>query len=228
MRQLIAVPMGILLVVMVVGSVSAADAGNGCSSSLPTKSNGTWYSVARPGRRQGLVRVQVESTKMPCRSHWGAGANYRLDLYKGCSTKITGSDRSGTQYEDIIRKLGAGTYYVKVASSTGNYSPTPYNLRFRLLGSGLTILSHTTYVDSIDFRHILGEVHNASSDTGGSWISTRPSTLDWAGRRHRLHVHDADIVISGTRSPFDMFFDPPLNYDHYKVSVNGLDFCGAS
>jgi PKD repeat protein len=92
----------------------------------------------------------------------------RLDLYSSCSTRLAGSDADGTRFEEITRRLGEGTYRVKVSFPGGGRSQTPYVLRFQPLLDGMVVKSsRTTSGPTGGAVRIVGEVLNNTGATRG-------------------------------------------------------------
>jgi glucose/arabinose dehydrogenase len=115
-----------------------------------------WYRFALTTRR----RVVLTVGDLP--------VNARVDLYSSCSNRITGSDSTGTHYEELTRILSAGTYRVRVTFPGGGRSTTPYAIRFRPMPSGTTVKSsRTTSGAGGGSVRIVGEVLNNTGRTTG-------------------------------------------------------------
>ena len=81
-----------------------------------------------------------------------------VELYSGCTTKLVGSDRSGTTPEELFRTLSPGTYAVRVIGKTET-SSSPYALKIRSLPASVSVLSTRTRIDGSTLR-LVGEVYN--------------------------------------------------------------------
>jgi uncharacterized repeat protein (TIGR01451 family) len=93
----------------------------------------------------------------------GMPADFTLSLYNASCTKIAdATDAPG--FEQILRRLAAGNYFVRIAGASGSVSSViPYSLQFRNLQSGVFVLSSTRWTASGKL-HIAGVVLNNTSD----------------------------------------------------------------
>jgi glucose/arabinose dehydrogenase len=140
-------------------------------ASAPTTPTGSWRSERASGNgdvdwfRFSIAhghRVVITAGDLP--------VNARLDLYSSCSTRLATVDAStGTRYEELTKKLAAGTYRVKVSFPGGGRSDTPYVLRFRSLLGGTAIKSSrvTQGAGGGGVVRIAGEVINDTGATAG-------------------------------------------------------------
>ncbi|HEY3334515.1 MAG TPA: PQQ-dependent sugar dehydrogenase [Candidatus Limnocylindrales bacterium] len=96
--------------------------------------------------------------------------NARLDLYSSCATRLATADASiGTRFEELTRRLGAGTYRVRVSFPGGGGSDAPYVVRFRSLPGGTTVKSSrvTRGAGGGGIVRIVGEIINNTRATTG-------------------------------------------------------------
>lgn len=68
-------------------------------------------------------------------------ADYALELFNSGGSRLALSDLTGPVFEEIYRQLPAGRYFLKVSSSRGAITTTPYLVRFDSLGDGVFALS---------------------------------------------------------------------------------------
>ncbi len=54
----------------------------------------------------------------------------KAELYKGCSTRLASVNAPGRNDDVITRKLGPGTYRVRITSPSNNWSGSTYRVRF--------------------------------------------------------------------------------------------------
>lgn len=94
-----------------------------------------------------------------------------LELWSGCSTRLVASDMPGTNWEEILRTLPAGTYALKV-TDTGGASPGVYNVRVSWMASPVGITTSRAIVGSSQVR-IVGELYNFSSGYRSPTITAR-------------------------------------------------------
>jgi len=206
-------------------ALAATDQPGLCSNATTTSAKDTWL--------QGVIsaNTDVDWFKFTTTSSRGVvvvlgdlPANYALALYSTCSSAglLATSDHGSTSFEDVVMRLPAGTYRVKVWSSAGASSATPYVVRFRSWPTGVHVTSARAWVDSSFERnlHVPGEVFNNTSsnrrlvritvrmyDAAGTLLGT---AFNYAG---------LDVVGAGKRAPFHVAVETPLGYHHFTVSV---------
>jgi hypothetical protein len=115
------------------------------------------------------------------------------------------------------------------------------NLRYRALGAAfavavagvfslatpanasviVNVVSSSSYVDSIDYRHIVGELRNDGTETA-DFVQLNLSYLDQNERLLKTDVTYARLspFAPGEKSPFETAFEPPAGYHHYKIAVD--------
>jgi hypothetical protein len=175
---------------------------------LSSASDRDWFVFTRPNSKWALITLG------------GLGANYRLDLYGACGAPIASSNRSGTQYEELYRRLPAGTYHLRVTSAVGAVSGEPYGLRLRPLATGVQVLSSSGWLEYGSNARIAGEVLNNTStaredvrlrirfyDVSNALLATRFTFA----RRERLPER--------ARSMFLWSDETIARFDHYTVAV---------
>lgn len=87
--------------------------------------------------------------------------------------------------------------------------------------TSVTIVSSSSYVDSIDYRHVVGEVRN----TGTTNVDSVELTVTFHDAGGRLletsSTYSAlDILAPGERAPFHAIDETPPGYDHYELSLS--------
>lgn len=85
----------------------------------------------------------------------------------------------------------------------------------------ITILSSSSYVDNIDYRHVVGEVRNDST-SNVSFVQLNVTFHDSSDRLLATETSYAslDILAPGEKSPFHAIHQEVPAYDHYKLSVS--------
>ena len=183
------------------GTCSSAPAGSAPTGAWTSGRIGTagdidWYKFTLSSSRR--VRIVLGDLAV--------GA--RVELYRGCSTLVAGSDQGGTTPEELFRTLSSGSYAVKVIGKTKS-SSSPYALSIRSLPGSVTVLSTRT-LNSDGTLRLMGEVYNNTSSqrqvtvtarlysAAGTLLATRsavtlPSIIEPQGR--------APYVISGSVPP---------------------------
>jgi glucose/arabinose dehydrogenase len=201
----------------------APDAANSCGALTTNSRQGKWLKEKlSSGSDVDWYRFKL-SEKGWVRIVLGAlPRNYRLDLYSACGTRLASSDRSGKEFEEIYRQLAAGTYRVRVKSSTGKVDPQQdYALRFQRLGAGLRLLSSTSWLQS-GTLHIHGEVLN-NRGYSQRLVRVEATFYDAAGAvlgKQAAYTH-VDVLRRRTRSPFAISAAAPKGYARYSLSVTG-------
>jgi glucose/arabinose dehydrogenase len=149
-----------------------------------------WYSFTVPSTK----RVVITLGDLP--------VDARLDLYHGCSTRLTGVDHVGTRFEELTRVLTAGTYRVRVSVPSDTAGATPYALRVMAVGSTVAIKSKTVRTSSGTTR-IIGEVLNNTRGTIGR-VTIKATFKDSGGHvvRTLTGLSFATRIGVGGLSPF--------------------------
>ncbi|HUG28975.1 MAG TPA: polysaccharide deacetylase family protein [Candidatus Limnocylindria bacterium] len=202
-------------------SVAAADAPGSCSSGLPTSARNTWL-TGTIGTSTDVdwyefsvtsgSRAQVTLGNLP--------ADYDLRVYRGCTTLVGSSNRSGRQFDEVYAYFRAGTYYVRVRGFDGARSVSRYALRFRTLAWGTPVLSSTTWTDSSGYLHIAGEVLNNTAEPR-RWLQLDASLLNGSGASIGSAVGYPRVTTLApwTRSPFEIVTRKPAGFAKAKVRV---------
>jgi hypothetical protein len=150
----------------------------------------------------------------------GLTANYSLELYSSCGTKIATSDRTGSRFEEIYRELPIGAYYVRVRYISGTVNTTmPYGLKFSTLAEGMTILSSSSFLNN-GKQVVVGELLNNTGDKRelAQVTATYFNAANQAIARASALAY-LNVVPSRGRTPFKVSLTQPDAYDHYSVEV---------
>ena len=141
------------------------DAANTCATA-PTYTKAAWtYNTLSSTADVDWYKFSVTSQLWNQVSLVGLTANYSLDLYSDCGTKIATSDRTGSRFEEIYRELPIGAYYVRVRYISGTVNTTmPYGLKFSTLAEGVTILSSSSFLNN-GKQVVVGELVNNTGDS---------------------------------------------------------------
>ena len=121
---------------------ATTDASNTCAGAgAALAPSGQW----RPGRLGSpndvdWYRFRLTTTKTVRVVLGDLSTSARLELYRGCSTLLQRSDRSGTAAEEIIRSLPAGTYAVRLVGSAVPET-TDHVLLAKTLASGVHVMT---------------------------------------------------------------------------------------
>src|SRR5262249_6298344 len=110
-------------------ALADTDAANSCASAraLPA---GTWHSESlSSGADVDFYRFSTTAPARALITVGGLDANDRLDLFSACGTLLASSNRPGTQYEEIYRRLPPGTFRLRVLHAAGPTSTHPYAVR---------------------------------------------------------------------------------------------------
>ena len=200
---------------------AAADAPGSCASSLPTSARNTWLTGTIATSTDvdwyefsvtAGTRAQVTLGNLP--------ADYDLRVYRGCTTLVGSSVRSGRQFDEVYAYFSAGTYYVRVRGYDGAHSASPYALRFRTLGWGTPVLSSTTWTDSSGYLHVAGEVLNNTSEPR-RWLQLDVTLLNASGGSIGSAVGYPRVATLApwTRSPFEIVTRKPTGFAKATVRV---------
>ncbi|MEP7158814.1 MAG: hypothetical protein ABI797_05260, partial [Chloroflexota bacterium] len=204
-------------------SGSSADAPNKCAAATTTSTQGTWLRNSLSSTSdKDWYRFSVGSTGWVRILLGNLGGNYRIDLYKACSTLKFTSNRSGSESEEIYAQLSAGTYRVRVSAASGaTVNPQQeFGLKFSTYATGLHILSSSAWTSGSNLN-IDGEVLNNTADRH-RLIGVTATLYDSAGQVLATRGEWAWInVLPGrNRSPFHIALARPAGYHHYSVAVN--------
>lgn len=82
-----------------------------------------------------------------------------------------------------------------------------------------SLVSSSAYVDAADYVHVVGEVQNVSAGNI-EFVKVNLDELDSNGGLLGTDYSYAqlDRMKSNEKSPFDVLFEPPSGYDHYRIS----------
>ena len=199
---------------------SVTDASDSCSGAPIGPTGSTWRTGAfDSGSDADWYRFSVTSTRTVEIVLGDLPVDASLRLYKGCSTLLTSSDRSGTGTERILKSLAKGTYAVKV-SAKGTASDPAYALRIRRLSSGLSVISSSNQVDEgAGTLTLVGEIWNEYSTTRGP-ITVTAKLYDGSG--HLLGTRSAPATlyaVSHSRAPFRITGSLPDGFARATYSV---------
>ena len=197
------------------------DAPDTCSSAKPQASLGAWFGgTTRSATDVDWFRFSLATAQAVQVLLGDLPNDASLRLYQGCSTLLATSDHSGTAPEEIIRRLGAGTYSVRIAGHGGFDVTRPYQARIRLLGSSPVALSFDDTASAGRLR-IAGELLNASSTRLGP-ITVRARLFDAQGHLLGTWTRAAYVPVLDplARSPFLLTGPAPARFDHAMVSVD--------
>lgn len=122
------------------------------SDTIDSAGDQDWYRFTTTSTR--TVRVVLGS--LP--------ADYTATLHSSRGTLLAGRNRPGVEFEEIIKRLRAGTYFVKVSSPSGETSTSPYRVRFHPYPAGIKVLSRRKVVVGTD-TFIEGELLNTFAST---------------------------------------------------------------
>ena len=202
-------------------SVAAADAPGSCASGLPTSARNTWITGAIGSSTDvdwyefsvpAGTRAQVTLGTLP--------ADYDLTVFRGCTTLVGASERSGRQFDEVYAYFGAGTYYARVRGFEGASSPSTYSLRFRTLAWGTPVLSSTTWTDGAGLLHVAGEVLNNTAEPR-RWLQLDATLLNGDGTTigSAVGYTRTATVAPWSRSPFEIITRKPTGFAKATVRV---------
>jgi glucose/arabinose dehydrogenase len=141
----------------------------------------------------------------------------RVDLYSSCSNLLQSSQRTGSGFEQLYRKLPAGTYRVKVSGVGG--ASGPYALRFQILSNSLTFVTRTGWHtgSTVVFA---GEIINNDSSIRRSILvhATLYNASNQKIGERSGHAYTYGLVSGGT-APYRLAFAEPAGYDHAVMSM---------
>lgn len=203
------------------GTAAAADAPGSCSTSAAARTKNAWLTgTIGSATDVDWYRFNVSTGTRAIVTLGNLPANYELRVYRGCSTLVGSSNRSGRQFEDIYAYLAAGSYFVRISGVAGASSPATYALRFRTVAWGLRILSSTTWTDGSGYLHIAGEVLNNTAEPR-RWVQVDASLLNADGVTIGSAVGYSDIptLAPWTRSPFEIVTRKPSGYTRTTLRI---------
>ena len=147
------------------------DAPDTCGSATST-ATGSWKSEHASGNGDvDWFKFTIAQTHRVVITAGDLPANARLDLYSSCATRLATVDTwSSSRFEELTKRLGGGTYRVKVSFPGGGRGDAPYILRFRPLVGGTSIKSAriTRGAGGGGLMRIAGEVINNTGATTGA------------------------------------------------------------
>jgi peptidoglycan/xylan/chitin deacetylase (PgdA/CDA1 family) len=204
------------------GAAVAADAPNSCAAATSARPQNTWLSESISSPTDvDWYRFDKASSGYALITLGRLATDFDLYLYRPCSTLVASSHRSNTQFDQIYRNLGAGTYYVKVVGFAGRYSATAYALRFRPLSESVQVLSlRAPWTDSAGYLHLQGEVLNNTAYRR-RWIQLNATIFNSSNGAVGSGVGYTDValMLPRTRSPFEIVVRKPATYHHASVLV---------
>jgi hypothetical protein len=132
-------------------AASASPQGVWLTETLRSSSDVDWYAfgVARAGYHY------VRLGHLP--------ADYAFTLYDRGGNLLGVGSRPGRQFEEVVRYLPAGTYYVRVSVVHGYSTTVPYHLSFGRFADGLVILSR--HLNTSDHELVVEMMNNT-----GAWV----------------------------------------------------------
>ncbi len=222
MRRRLALVAAVLLTLATAGPAAAAERPNTCGAAGVNSPPNKWLTdTLAPAGDVDWFRFRLTSAARVLITLGDLPADYRLDLYSACGTRIAGSDRPGVQFEELYRSLAIGTYRVRISSASAATSEAPYVLRFRPLPHSVTVLSSTTWVDDIGYRHIAGEVLNNTA-YNRRFVRINATIYNESGVviDTDFTYADLDIVKARSRSSFELLFPEPTGYARVRLTVS--------
>lgn len=203
-------------------AVGLSDQPGTCAGATTNSSVNVWLSeTVGSTTDQDWYRFTVSSQTYVLITLGDLPANYQLELYGACGTKLAGSNRSGRTYEEIYRNLAVGTYRVRVSGVSGANSSSPYALRIRPLAQAVSVLSYSVFTDSYGYLNIPGEVLN-NTTTNREFVKISATFYNASNQ-----VLDTDftytlpdIVKARTRGAFLLWAPKPAGFDHLKLVVS--------
>jgi hypothetical protein len=145
-------------------------------------------------------------------------ADYAITLYDRGGKRLGVSDHPGRQFEEMIRYLPAGTYYVRVSVSHGYSTTAPYHLSFARIADGMVILSRHM---NIPESQLLVELMNNT----GEWRETI-LTVDCVTRSGRVVRNEnwvgAPLMPPRARRPFAVYPAPCPNGSAMRAGATSV------
>ncbi|HEV8516394.1 MAG TPA: hypothetical protein VGQ47_01985 [Candidatus Limnocylindrales bacterium] len=217
-----------LVALVAPAAARASDAPGRCPDAAPLATG--WYRDAVGGPDADWLRFSLDRPRTVVVTLGGLSADARLRLFGGCGTLIATSDRKGAGFEEIVRRLPAGSYRVGIDAVAAAPSITAYGLRVRVLPQRVVVLSSRAWIEGPNLR-IVGEVLNATGRTRES-VSLRFIFYDAAGEV--IPPLDWHTVAQGgllgprQRSMFVLdYAGVPAEYAHYGVLVESAPIARA-
>jgi len=126
---------------------------------------GVWIrGVLASGQDRDWFRLRIDSGGTVLITLGHLPADYRLTLAAADGRVLAVSDRLGTTFEQLQRRLPAGRYFVGVTSPRGESSAQSYRLLVRRVPSGIAVLDSHPVAGNMLYG-IAGQVLNNT----GSW-----------------------------------------------------------
>jgi len=201
-----------------------SDAAGSCVNATAPSAQGEWLrDTVGTSTDVDWYRFQVDQ---PGRARIVLGAlpaNYRLDLYSACGSRIASSNLAKKKFEEIYRQLAAGTYRVRVKGVNGKSNATqPYGLRFQVFSEGLAVVSSSSWADGSGTLHINGEVLNNTAEKY-RLVRIEAKYYDGSGNLLATEARFANVnVMTGrTRSPFRISIPRPAGFARYALTITG-------
>jgi glucose/arabinose dehydrogenase len=144
--------------------------------------------------------------------------NGKLELYRGCTTLLLSSDRSGTTLEEVYPSLAAGTYAIKLSGS-GTPSTPPYIRLIRAMPATAHVMSYRTQVSGSSLI-LVGEVFNNTTSTRGPIIVTARMYNASGGLLGTRTSTALPTLLPATRTPFRIVGSVPAGFHHVSYSVS--------
>ncbi|MBA3234415.1 MAG: PQQ-dependent sugar dehydrogenase [Chloroflexi bacterium] len=199
----------------------STDISNTCSGAAsPVGPSGKWQ-VGTFGTTNDVdwYRFKLNKTKRVRLVLGDLAVPGRMALYKGCSTLLKVADRSGTGAEQIIKKLAAGTYAIRVSGS-GTPSTGNYSVLMKKLPAAVRVLTSNALIKGSTLR-LVGEVYDNTTRTVGP-VRVTAKLYNAAGTllTTRSTIVDLRFDKPRRRAPFSVTGSLPAAYDHVKWSVD--------
>ncbi len=143
----------------------------------------------------------------------------KLELFQGCSKLLKVSDRGGLGAEEIVRKLVAGNYAIRL-SGGGSPSTGQHVFLIKKLPAAVRVLTSNALISGGTLR-LVGEVYNNTSRTVGP-VTVTARLYDATGKLLATRSHHVDLkfVKPLTRAPFSIVGSLPAGFDHVSWSVS--------
>lgn len=230
-RLLVGLVLTLAFQIMSPTGAMAADAPGTCSASvLPSPINRWIRGEISSGADVDWFRFDKPYTNFSLINLAALPKNYRLDLYNSTCNRLTGSNRPGTEFEEIYRSMPAGRYYVRVApTASTQFSARQYALRLRTLPNGVFIVSSSkATIDEYGDLHIHGEVLN-NSGVGHRFIRINATFYNSSNVVLKVDFTytTIDELRSRGRSPFHIWTEAPAGYHHHVLSMSSQPMSAA-
>jgi len=210
-----------LLLVTTAGLVGSAATANATAVSAPslkaarthkvTTANTVHHDALTSHKKQNWYRFALTSPHYVSVLLGSLPANYNLRLYNDAGAVLGTSDHKGTHFEDVDHKtLSTGTYFVRVASTSGS-SSTKYALDIRTVAPSATLGVLSAHLGTVG--DVVGDVVNTSTQ----WQMLVAADVYYYGSGGKLlkkygyldSFNDVWVVMApGQRAPFSI---DPLN-----------------